>query len=131
MKKRHDADFLVKDPMVTQKVAGKADRHSDPFDYIDELRQAALDAEGRDYRIWNEVKALKATIHSMDDRLGDTGLNLKIDERLLGNVQTTATKWGAIFLRRAFIAMAIAGGTGFAAGIGWVVKMVLRGMHAQ
>src|SRR5579872_3337734 len=97
----NDADFLVKDPMVTQKVAPRADRHGDPFDYIDELRQDALDAEGRDYRIWNEVKAIKQTLLDMDNRLGDTGLNLKIDERVIGKVKNTATKWGAVLLRRA------------------------------
>lgn len=130
MKKQHDADFLVNDPSVTQKVAPRADRSSNPFDHIDQLRQDALDAEYRDYRIWNEVKAVKASIVAMDKRLGDTGINEIIDERVIGAVKSTATKWGGLLLRRAFIALAVAGGTGVAAGIGWVVKMVLKGIHA-
>lgn len=128
--KPHDADFLVDDPMVTQKVAARADRHSDPFDYIDELRQEALNAHGRDYRIWREVLAIKQTLVDASARLGDTGLNEKIDERIVGKVKSTATKWGTVLLRRAFIALAVACGTGAAAGLGWVAR-ALWGIHAK
>ena len=128
--KPHDADFLVDDPMVTQKVAARADRHSDPFDYIDELRQAVLESKRRDYRIWREVLAIKQTLIDASARLGDTGLNEKIDERIVGKVKSTATKWGTVLLRRAFIALAVAGGSGVAAGIGWVAKTIW-GIHAK
>lgn len=129
--KPHDADFLVDDPMVTQKVAARADRHSDPFDYIDDLRQEALNAKGRDYRIWREVLAIKQTLIDASARLGDTGLNEKIDERIIGKVKSTATRWGTVFVRRAFIALAVAGGTGVAGGVAWVAKMVWIGIHAK
>lgn len=116
--------------MVTQKVAAKADRHSDPFEYIDELRQEALDAKGRDYRIYHEVRALKQNLREMNERLDDTGLNEIIDERMIGNVKTTATRWGSVFLRRALIAFGTVAATGMAAGIAWVFKMTLKGMHS-
>lgn len=126
-----DADFLLDDPMMTRKVAVKIDRN-DPealFNAIDELRQEALDAKGRDYRIYREVRAIRQALQDANERLGDTGLNKKIDERIIGNVKSTASKWGATFIKRALI---ISGGlTGIAGGIWWVVKMVWKGVHAQ
>lgn len=130
MNRHHDADFLVNDPMVTQKVAVKADRSADPFDYIDELRQEVLDAKGRDYRIYHEVRGVKQTVRDMNERLDDTGLNEIIDERMIGNVKTTASRWGSVFLRRALITLGAVAATGIAGGIAWVFKMTLRGIHA-
>jgi hypothetical protein len=132
--KRHpsnDADFLVKDPSVTQKVAAKADRSSDPFDYIDELRQESLDAATRDYRIWNEVKALKQSMHDLTERLGDTGLNEIIDERVIGRVRNTATRWGTIFLRRTLIATGAIVATGIAGAIAWILKLAWKGLNVK
>lgn len=129
--KPHDADFLVDDPMVTQKVAARADRHSDPFDYIDELRQEALNAKGRDYRIWREVLAIKQTLIDASARLGDTGLNEKIDERIVGKVKSTATKWGTVFLRRFLIALGAIVATGLAGGIGLLFRLAWKGLNTK
>lgn len=112
--------------MITQKVAARADRHSDPFDYIDELRQESLNAKGRDYRIWREVLAIKQTLIDASARLGDTGLNEKIDERIIGKVKSTANKWGSVVLRRFLIALGTIIATGLAGGIALLFRIAWK-----
>lgn len=100
---------------MTGKIAAKADRNRDPFEYIDDLRQEVV--EINEWRTETD-KRLQILENAERDRLTGTGA-WKIVKEKLEEETVDWVKWG---IRAAFCGV----GTAMLAGLGWIIVRIFK-----
>ena len=104
------------DLMATRRIVVKADRSRDPFEYIDELRQAREDDKQRIKVLWHHVRAMRPA-----KDWTDTGIWEAVKIKFGKDVISPWVKWAL----RGALATA-AGGVVWV--IGWVIKLAWQGL---
>lgn len=102
--------------MATRRVVVKADRSRDPFEYIDELRQAREDDKQRIKVLWHHVRAIRPA-----KDWTDTGIWTAVKFKFGQEVVAPWVKWAV----RGVLALCATTAVGV---IGWVFKLAWQGL---